>query len=346
MKTSIQREKFKKLFDEALVGDDKPNDAGSLLADSLDYWASVKGKGEFSFEIEVPFGLTRTTGDPATTSGLTSIGKLPGVVTLGVQPPRVADLMIQTETNATDIRYIQENSLTTAATAVGENGVLPEATWDLVEVDANVKRYSVLGRVTAETFKDYPQVRDYINNRLPYMAAIEEDNHLLNGTGNSNQIKGLLNFAGIQTQAQSTDTALDALYKGKSKVRRIGFFEPDGIIMNPVDLENFQLMKDKNGQYYFGGPFTGSYGQPGSPGSVLMIWGLPVVWTTSIASGTALVGAFRLGAQIFRKPTAVLEFTNSDGTDFQNDRIAIRANIRLTLACYRPTAFCQVTGLN
>ena len=295
---------------------------------------------------EVPMGFTRTTGDPAATTGLTSIDKQPGIVLLGVMPPRVADLMTQTPTGNTTIRYISENSLTNAATAVAENGADPEATWDLVETDAPVKKYAVIGRVTDEFFQDYDATRDYINNRLAYMVAIKEDNALLNDTGSSNTIKGILQFSGIQTQAQGSDLALDAIMKALTKIRTVGFFEPDAIVANPLDVQNFRLMKDKNGQYYFGGPFTGSYGQPGMAGSMLYIWGLPVIWTTSIAQGTLLIGAFKLSGQIFRKLGLTIETTNSDASDFQYNRIAIRATTRLTLAVYRPLGFCTVTGLN
>jgi HK97 family phage major capsid protein len=347
----MTREEFSRLLDAALATrraqtPDEPDDLGSLFTRSSGYLENVGKTGQIKADFEIPFVFSRTTGDPATTTGLTSIQKLPGVVTLGQQPLRIADLMVQTPTNNTTIRYISENSLTNAATAVAENGALPEATWDLVETDAVVRKYSVIGRVTTEMFEDYEAVRAYINNRLAYMVAIKEDNALLNADASSNQIKGILQFTGIQTQAQNTDTALDALYKAINKVRTVGFFEPDAIVLNPVDLQNFRLMKDKNGQYYFGGPFTGSYGQPGQAGFVLMIWGLPVVWTNSIAAGTALVGAFRMGAQIFRKAVLGIEITNSDASDFANNRIAIRANSRLTLANFRPAAFCQVTGLN
>ncbi len=319
---------------------------GEFITTSEAYRKFCKASGQRSLSLDLPFGFSRTTGDPATTTGLTSIDKQPGIVLLGQQPPRVADLMTQTPTTATTIRYISENSLTNAADAVGENGQKPEATWDLVETDAAVKKIAVIGRVTDEFFQDYDATRDYINNRLAYMVAIKEDNELLNATATTNHIKGLLAFTGVQTQAQGTDTALDALYKGINKVRRIGYFEPDAIVLNPLDLEGFRLMKDKNGQYYFGGPFTGSYGQPGQPGFTLMIWGLPVIWTTSMTAGNALVGAFRMGAQIFRKLGLTIETTNSDASDFQYNRIAIRAETRLALACYRPLAFCTVTGLS
>jgi hypothetical protein len=138
---------------------------GEFITTSEAYRKFCKGTGQRSLAIDVPMGFTRTTGDPATTTGLTSIDKQPGIVLLGVQPLRVADLMSNTPTNATTIRYISENTLTNAATAVAENGALPEATWDLVETDAAVKKIGVIGRVTDEFFQDYDATRDYINNR-------------------------------------------------------------------------------------------------------------------------------------------------------------------------------------
>jgi len=106
--------------------------------------------------------------------------------------------------------------------------------------------------------------------------------------------------------------------------------------MHPSDWEGVKLMKDANGNYIGSSP----YGMAGNT-----VWGLPVVQTTAIAQGTALVGAFRYGSQIFRKLGLTVDTTNSDASDFSYNRIAIRAETRLTLACYRPLAFCSVTGI-
>jgi len=129
-----------------------------------------------------------------------------------------------------------------------------------------------------------------------------------------------------------------------TKVRTIGFFEPDAIVLNPLDWQTIRLSKDANGQYYAGGPFTGAYAVGGY--SVAgFLWGKPVIETTAIAQGTGLVGAFRTGGQIFRRMGLTMEMTNSDASDFQYNRIAIRAEERLALVIYRPLAFCTVTGI-
>jgi HK97 family phage major capsid protein/HK97 family phage prohead protease len=314
---------------------------GEILVGSESYRNFLNGKGTTrSASVELPDWNVRATG---TTSGLTSIQKQDGIVLLEQQPLRLADVIPSTTTDALTIRYISENSFTNAATALAEEGTYAEASWDLVETDATVRKIGVIGRVTDEFFADFGATRDYVNNRLRFMVESKEDNHLLNGSGNTNQIKGLLNFSGIQTQAQAGDSAPDAIHKAITKVRAVGFFEPDAIVMHPTDYQGIRLMKDANSQYFGGGIFGYAYGQNAS--AAMTLWGLPVVQTTAITSGTCLVGAFRLGAQIFRKAGLMVESTNSDASDFANGRVAIRADVRLTIACFRPLAFCSVTGL-
>jgi HK97 family phage major capsid protein len=76
-----------------------------------------------------------------------------------------------------------------------------------------------------------------------------------------------------------------------------------------------------------------------------MLWGLPVVATNAIAQGTALVGAFQLGATLYRRDGLRLETTNSDASDFVYNRIAIRVEERIALAVFRPLAFSTVTAI-
>jgi HK97 family phage major capsid protein len=61
--------------------------------------------------------------------------------------------------------------------------------------------------------------------------------------------------------------------------------------------------------------------------------------------GTALIGAFKQGGQIFRRSGLTVEASNSHSTFFQENQTAIRAEERLALAVYRPGAFGTVTNL-
>jgi len=314
---------------------------GEQFIASESYRSATKSKESYrSMNVELPF--SRAT---LTSSGLTSIQKLPGITLLEQMPLTVESIIPSGTTSNTTIRYIKETSYTQAATKVAEEGLKPEASFALEEVDAGVKKIAVIGRVTEEMFQDYGEMEAYVNNRLTYMVQSKVDNDLLNGDGSSNVLRGLLNIAGIQTEAAPESASpVDAIMHAITKVRTIGFFEPDYIILHPNDWRDFQLSTDKNGQYLGGGPFTGSYGQGGFSAPT-MFWGKPVVWTTAIAEGTALVGAFRMATQAWNKEGLRLDSTNSDASDFQYNRICLRAERRLALAVYRPLGLCTVTGI-
>lgn len=317
---------------------------GELLTSSEGYRSAIRSKNLRSISMEVPILGTRAT--LLTSTGVTSYERPPGVVLLDQQPLTVAALFSQGETTAATVRVLQEVSFTNAATAVEEEGQKPEASFDLVETDFGVKKIAVLGRVSDEMFSDFPVVRDYVNSRLVYMVGAKEDSELLNGTGLTGRLTGVLQTSGIQTvSSAASSTVIDAIHKGITKVRSTGFLEPDGIVLNPNDWQNIRLSKDSNGQYYAGGPFNGQYGSTQGYSVVGTLWGLPVAVTTSIAQGTALVGAFKIGAQIFRRMGVTVDTTNSDASDFAYNRICIRVETRLALAVYRPLAFCTVTSI-
>ena len=281
-----------------------------------------------------------------TSSGLTSIMRVPGIIELGTLRLTVADLLAVGQTDATTIRYMQEVNFANAAAIVPEGTPKPEATFNVVEKDAPVRKIAVTAKVTDELFKDYPAMRDYVNNRLRLMVQITEEQQLLNGLGTGSEIQGILNTPGIQVQSAIGDLTLgsESILKAADKVRTGAFLEPDGIVCHPNDYQKIRLTQDANKQYYAGGPFFQQYGN----GGYVMnppLWGLPVVATPAIVAGMALVGAFKTGAQVFYREGITLDMTNSNVDDFVKNLLTLRCEERLALAVYRPKAFCQVTGI-
>lgn len=303
----------------------------------------------FMMDAMAQAGLSVRNAQP-TSGGLTSVQTLPGVMTLGVRPLRIKDLIAPGATGNTSIKYMQEQSLGADGlpTTVAEGAAKPAVAFALVEVDTGVKKIAAYTKVTDELFADFLAVASYINMRLPYMVEREEENQILNGDGTGTNLLGILNQTGIQTLSVGADTPQDALYKAFTKVRwgnlagyAQGGYEPDGIVLHPLDWEGIRLSKDANGQYLGGGPFTGAYGN----GPVVQfdtLWGKPCVITPAIDEGLALVGAFRLAAQYFQRQGMTIESTNTDQDDFIKNLTTIRAEERLALAVYRPPAFCEV----
>jgi HK97 family phage major capsid protein len=273
-----------------------------------------------------------------TTSGATVTGydRQPGVITLGTQRPSVADLLARGQTTQNTIRYLQEDTFTNAATTVAEGGTKPEASFDTSEVDAPVRKIAVTAKVTDEIFNDFPAIASYIDERLPLMVVMAEDAQLLTGDGNAPNLTGLLNVSGILTQAKGADPTPDAVYKAMVQIMATGFFMPDGAVFHPLDWQDVKLLRTADGMYIWGSPADAAPDR---------IWGLNVVITTAITQNTALVGAFKLGAQIFYRQGITVEATNTNSDDFVKNLITIRAEQREALAVYRPKAFATVTGV-
>lgn len=316
---------------------------GKVPSKTLNVGADLKG---FLDNRLNPVGskATFTTGSTSLDSSRNYIAR--PVELIQQQRLTIRDLLPVGETTQGIVYFIQEQSFTNGADMVGEEGEKPEATLVLTNTSAQVKKIAVTLKVTDEMYADFPQLRDYINTRLNFMVSQKEEDQLLNGDGTGNNITGILQTSGIQTQAKGGDTNLDAIHKAKTKVMKptTGGYNPTGLIINPTDWELLRLAKDANNQYFGGGPFVGEYGV----GQYVLyppVWGLTPVITTAIAAGTALVGDFNNGAQIWQREGIRMESTNSNEDDFNFNRISIRVEERLALTVYAPGAFCKVTGI-
>jgi HK97 family phage major capsid protein len=285
--------------------------------------------------------------------GMTGYDRVPGIVELGQQMPTVAELFMQAQTDQPTVRYMRETSYTNAADFIAEGDEKPEASFNLEEVDAAVRKAAVWTKVTDETLEDFTQIRPYIDQRLSLMVRTKIDSDLLNGTGTAPQIAGLLGTSGIQTAEMTSNTAVklaEAIMNAITKVRVTGQFEPDAVVIHPNDYQKLRLATDGNTQYYGGGFFEGQYGTAyNDPGR---LWGLRLVQTTAISEidlatpGASnkgpVVGAFKLGGAVFYRNGLSVESTNTDQDDFINNLTTIRVEQRLALAVYRPLAFCRI----
>jgi len=270
------------------------------------------------------------------------------IILVSQQRLTIRDLLSVGQTTMNAVPYLKETSYTGAADTVAEEGEKPEATLLTEDASAPVKKIAVVLKVTDEMFADFPVLRDYIDSRLRFMVLQKEEQQLLSGTGSGSQITGILNSS-PQTVSATSPGELDAILEAKTKVARAdlgGGYEADGIVINPADWMGLRKLKDAvNGQYYGGGPFYGPYGQGGFIEEPT-VWGLRPVVTSAIAAGTALVGAFKLGAMIFQREGVAVEAFNQNEDDVIYNRVTLRVEERLALAVWRPKAFCTVTDIS
>ncbi len=246
-----------------------------------------------------------------------------------------ADLMLQGTTSAAAIEYYEETTYTNAAAEVAEGAAKPEAAVDFTLRTESVRKIAVWVPVTDEMLADNEAFESYLRARLGFMIKQREELQILVGDGTAPNISGILDRSGIQTQAKGADPSVDAIYKAITKVRNTGFVEPTAVVIHPNDWQDIRLLRD-GGTYVMGSPLDAGPER---------VWGLPVRVTSNITEGTAVVGAFRPDAQIFRRGGIELAVSDSHDTYFIYNKLAVRAEERIALAIYRVASFCTVTGL-
>lgn len=121
------------------------------------------------------------------------------------------------------------------------------------------------------------------------------------------------------------------------------FESPTAHVMHPRDWQLLETAQDANQQFMNTSMFGNVYGV--SRGPVKSLWGVPVVTTPLMPKGTILTGWFDAQTvQTARRQGVQMQMTNANESDFIQGKITVRADERLGLLCYRPTAF-QLTQL-
>jgi HK97 family phage major capsid protein len=285
--------------------------------------------------------------DPTLTSNTGGLApQYGGVLETKYRQLTIADLLASGSLSQPSLTYWQQGTLTGDVASTAEGALKPSLNFAFGQVTETLAKLAGVTKVSDEMTEDADFMVSIIRSQLLQRLAVVEEDQVLNGNGTAPNLRGLLNRSGVQTYATAAGAtakkSLDGIFHAMQLVKNNSFIAADGVVVNPTDYENMRLGVDGQSQYYGGGPFTGAYGNSGlqlQPG----IWGMPTVVTPAIAAGTVLVGAFKTGAQLFRKGGVRLESTNSNEDDFKKNLVAMRVEERVALAVYYPTAFCKVT---
>lgn len=258
----------------------------------------------------------------------------------------LADLLgsgVMTNNNA--VTYLVEGAAVEGGFAtVAEGGLKPSMHFadPTMETDS-LKKIAGLLKFSDEMVEDFGFLVSEINNRGLYLLGLAEEAQLLNGDGTGNNVLGLLNRSGIQTESStSLEDNPDAIFRASTKVATATGLTADSVVINPSDYQNLRLRKDGNGQYFGGGFFQGEYGNGGIMENP-PVWGMRTVVTPMVDAGTVIVGALRQAATVYRKGGIRIESTNSHSDDFANNLITTRIEERVALAVRVPAAVVNVT---
>lgn len=275
-----------------------------------------------------------------------------------VVPPtrvkRVRDLFPTRTTTAAVIEYFRMLGFTTTGGGTNNAGTVaernagntafaskPQSSMVFEGHQAPVRTIAHWEAAHRNVLADEPQLRSIIDNELMYGLRLQEDAQILNGDGTGENLTGVLQTSGIQEYAWSDgatlpvpDTKADAIRRAAT-LAFLAYYEPSGVVLHPNDWEDIELTKDANGQYLV----AVSVAMGGEP----KVWRLPVVETPAIPEGTALVGAFGTGAQLYDREQASIRISEQHSDFFVRNAIVVLAEQRLALAVKRPESFVKIS---
>ncbi|MFV8177017.1 phage major capsid protein [Mycobacteroides chelonae] len=182
-------------------------------------------------------------------------------------------------TNAADV--VPEATSSARPTAPGSAGPTvnvtggvhkPEGWWQIEMVSTTVKTIAEWVPITKRALADVAQLEGLINDELSKDVAEKEEDQILNGSGSGENIAGINNTSGIQTQAWTTDF-FTTTRKAVTKARHVGRVNPNAWVFNPADAEALDLLKDGENRYYYGGPVDHQPHPVGYPGDRVRVAG-------------------------------------------------------------------------
>lgn len=214
-------------------------------------------------------------------------------------------------------------------------GVKPQSGFEFDRDSTTVKTIAHWIPITKRALSDAAQIRTMIDSFLRYGLEEALEDELLTGNGTGEHFLGLYNTPGIQTQGAPAGAQdnLDVTRLARTKVQIGGRARPTAYVMNPLDWQKIELLRNDNGDFYGGGPFNLT---------VPRLWGLPVVESEAVTPGTAWCAAWNWGV-IYDREQASVQATDSHADFFVRNLVAILAEMRAAFAILRPSAFVKIT---
>jgi HK97 family phage major capsid protein len=230
-------------------------------------------------------------------------------------------------------RYMRQTVRSNNAAPVAPGGLKPTSTYALSPVDG---RLHVIAHVSDPMDKyvlsDGPSLTQFVQLEMVEGLHPAVEGQLLNGDGTGENLRGIANTSGIQTQPLVSDAILTAR-SAITKVEVLGF-TPYYFVMNPLDwqaVETTQLAQ------------VGVLNREGSRNGLPVdmaarsLSGVPVTVTTGVPCGTGYLLSSGV-AQVATDGHIDTEWSSAINDDFGRNQVRLRVEGRFDLAVTHPSA--------
>ncbi len=325
-----------KLVAGIMAGKEAPKSFAQILVEDPGYKAFASGQTN-KCRITLKNGflvqnntITGQSGSPAENADtLVPADRRPGIIPGAFRALRVKQLIGTGNTISNAVEFTRELAFTNNAAETAEGATKPESVLTFELYTANVATIAHWLKVSRQILNDAPALVAYIENRLRYGVDLREETQIVAGNGVGQNLIGMTispNYTAFTPT--SGDTALDSLNRA---IRALddADYPANGVIMNPATWGSIERLKDQNDNYLVGSPF----------GAIVpTVWGKPIALTPSMTANKLLVGSFEIAFMYLTREETVVEMSESDDTNFQQNLVTIRAEKRGVLGGLRPAS--------
>lgn len=245
--------------------------------------------------------------------------------TIAPQPKRVAvaDYLSNATISGNAITYFIQGAYEGTPAVTAEGAKKTQNSTSFTGTTLALSKIAAYIKETDEILYDEPFLASEVQNSLVYQVGKVEDATIVGVIGGTVGI-------GAETYDGTNVTFADGILASILKVKGDSAYDASVVIVNPADLFTLLTAKDSNKQYYGGGYFVGAYGN-GNAGIPSSIWGVPVITSSTVPQGSALVIA-REAVKVWRKSGIDVRIYEQNEDDALYNRVCLLGEERLACA--------------
>ena len=253
---------------------------------------------------------------------------IPGVLAAPEQKTFLRQLFTSVPASSSSFTYTKETAFTNNAEAQNGEGTLKaESDITYEEVTKQIATYAHWLKISRQNMADNPAIVDFKTRRLSYGLELKIEDAMINGDGTAGKMSGLLDTGNFTAFVPTiADTAIDSVRKAKLALENNDYMA-GLIIMNHNDVSDIELLKDADGEYIVGKPIDGG---------LRTLWGTPLYSCKSVAAGTFIILDTVQAVSVHVREEALLQLSNSDGTDFTKNLVTMLVEARIDIAVHLP----------
>lgn len=319
-----------KMADNVRAGKAAPETLAQIVMKSEGYKQFAAGNSQ-KFRIQANTITGQEGSPPANSDTIVPADRLNMIVPGAFRRLNVLDVLPQGTTTSNSVEYTKELAFTSNAAETAEGATKPEASLTFTLVNSPVVTIATWLKASKQVLEDSSMLETYIDRRLRHAINQRYESQIIAGDGTGQNLSGILDSGNHTAFTPTTgENQLDSINRMIQNVITADYV-PTAVMLNPADWHAIERLKvgASDDRYIIGDPASGIGPR---------LWGLPVVVSNNVTSGTAIVGDFTLAYQIFNRTDTVVEMFEQDETNVQQNLLTIRAERRGAFATFVPAA--------